>query len=49
VTAISWQAQRRLSRAWQRLDSQRGKRRSVVAVAVGRELAGFCWAVTASD
>ena len=48
VTAISWQAQRRLHRTWQRLDGQRGKRRTIVAVAVGRELAGFCWAVTAS-
>ena len=46
VTAISWQAQRRLHRTWQRLDAQRGKRRTIVAVAVGRELAGFCWAVT---
>ena len=49
VTAISWQAQRRLHRTWQRLDSQRGKRRTIVAVAVGRELAGFCWAVTTAD
>ncbi len=46
VTAISWQAQRRLYRTWQRLDGQRGKRRTIVAVAVGRELAGFCWAIT---
>lgn len=49
VTAISWQAQRRLHRTWQRLDAQRGKRRTIVAVAVGRELAGFCWAVTTAD
>jgi transposase len=49
VTAISWQAQRRLHRTWQRLDGQRGKRRTIVAVAVGRELAGFCWAVTTAD
>jgi transposase len=49
VTAISWQAQRRLYRTWQRLDRQRGKRRTVVAVAVGRELAGFCWAVATAD
>lgn len=49
VTAISWQAQRRLHRTWQRLDTQRGKRRTVVAVAVARELAGFCWAVTTAD
>jgi transposase len=49
VTAISWQAQRRLHRTWQRLDAQRGKRRTIVAVAVGRELAGFCWAVSTAD
>ena len=49
VTAISWQAQRRLYRTWQRLDAQRGKRRTLVAVAVGRELAGFCWAVSTAD
>jgi transposase len=49
VRAISWQAQRRLHRTWQRLDAQRGKRRTLVAVAVARELAGFCWAVTTAD
>src|SRR3954463_9773840 len=38
VCAISWQAQRRLHRTWQRLDAERGKRRTVVAVAVAREL-----------
>jgi transposase len=46
VVAISWQAQRRLHRSWQRLDTARGKRRTLVAVAVARELAGFCWAIT---
>ena len=46
---ISWQAQRRLHRTWQRLDSERGKRRTVVAVAAARELAGFCWAVATAD
>jgi len=49
VRAIAWQAQRRLHRTWQRLDHDRGKRRTVVAVAVARELAGFCWAVTTAD
>jgi transposase len=49
VTAISWQAQRRLHRTWRRLDHERGKRRPLVAVAVARELAGFCWAVTTAD
>ncbi len=49
VCSISWQAQRRLHRTWQRLDAERGKRRTLVAVAVARELAGFCWAVATAD
>ena len=49
VIAISWQAQRRLHRTWQRLDAERGKRRTIVAVAVARELAGFCWAAADAD
>lgn len=49
VLAISWHAQQRLHRTWQRLDGQRGKRRTIVAVAVARELAGFCWAVANAD
>jgi len=49
VLAISWQAQQRLHRTWQRLDTERGKRRTVVAVAVARELAGFCWAAANAD
>jgi transposase len=49
VLAISWQAQQRLHRTWQRLDSERGKRRTIVAVAAARELAGFCWAIANTD
>jgi len=49
VIAISWQAQQRLHRTWRRLDAERGKRRTIVAVAVARELAGFCWAATNAD
>jgi transposase len=49
VLAISWQAQQRLHRTWRRLDGDRGKRRTIVAVAVARELAGFCWAVANAD
>jgi transposase len=47
--AISWQAQQRLHRTWQRLDTERGKRRTIVAGAVARELAGFCWAIANAD
>jgi len=49
VLAISWQAQQRLHRTWQRLDAERGKRRTIVAVAVARELTGFCWAAANAD
>jgi transposase len=43
--AISWSAQRRLHRTWTRLES-RAKRRTIIAVAAARELAGFCWAIS---
>ena len=49
VIAISWQAQQRLYRVWRRLEGERGKRRTIVAVAVARELAGFCWAIAKAD
>ncbi|MGZ6589962.1 MAG: IS110 family RNA-guided transposase [Solirubrobacteraceae bacterium] len=49
VCAISWKAQQRLHRSWVRLDSERGKRRTLCAVAVARELTGFCWAVATAD
>jgi transposase len=43
--AVSWSAQRRLYRTWNRLEA-RAKRRTLIAVAAARELAGFCWAIT---
>jgi transposase len=45
VLAIAWKAQVRLGRCWRRLAEERGKRRTLVAVAVARELAGFVWAI----
>jgi hypothetical protein len=39
VVAIAWKAQQRLHRTWRRLGAER---RTLVAVAVARELAGFC-------
>jgi transposase len=45
IIALSWKAQQRLHRTWRRLDAERGKRRTLVAVAVARELSGFCWAI----
>jgi transposase len=49
VLAISWKAQQRLHHTWRRLDHERGKRRTIVAVACARELAGFCWAIANAD
>ena len=46
--AIAWSAQRRLYRTWTRLE-QRNKRRTLIAVAAARELAGFCWAICLSE
>lgn len=44
VRARADQSGRRLHRRWHALES-RGKRRTIVAVAVARELAGHCWAL----
>jgi len=43
--AIARSAQQRLHRTWTRLE-QRAKRRTIIAVAAARQLAGFCWAIT---
>jgi transposase len=39
----AWRCQRRLYRRWQRLAIERGKRRTLVAIAVARELSTYCW------
>jgi transposase len=44
AVAVSWTAQLRLHRTWTRLEA-RAKRRTLIAVAAARELAGFCWAI----
>jgi transposase len=44
IISMSWKAQRRLHHIWPRMD-QRHKRRTIIAVAAARGLAGFCWAV----
>jgi len=48
AVAIAWSAQRRLHRTWTRLEA-RGKRRTIIAVATARELAGFVWAITQTE
>jgi transposase len=45
AVAIAWSAQQRLYRTWTRLE-KRAKRRTIIAVAAARELAGFAWAIT---
>jgi transposase len=45
AVAISWSAQQRLHRTWARLEA-RSKRRTIIAAAAARELAGFAWAIT---
>jgi transposase len=41
----AWRAQLRLCGRWAHLDSRRAKRRTIVAVAVARELACFIWEI----
>jgi transposase len=48
AVAISWSCQRRLHRLWARME-RRGKRRTLIAVAAARELAGFAWAIAMVD
>jgi transposase len=49
VIAISWKTQQRLYHLWRRLDTKRGKRRQLVAVAIARHLAGFCWTIVNTE
>jgi hypothetical protein len=49
VIAIAWKAQQRLHHLWRRLDTQRRKRKTIVAAAVARQLAGFCWAIITAN
>jgi transposase len=48
AVAIAWTAQKRLHRTWARLEA-RNKRRTIIAVAAARELAGFVWAITQTE
>jgi transposase len=48
IVALSWKTQRRLHHVWTRME-QRGKRRTIIAVAAARELSGFCWALATAD
>ncbi len=49
VIATACKTQQRLHQLWRRLDTQRGKRKTIVAAAVARHLVGFCWAIVTVD
>jgi transposase len=49
VINIAWRAQRRLNARWRQLKHARRKPNGVVAVAIARELAGFCWEIALAD
>ena len=45
IINISWKAQRRLNARWRQLKDARRKPGGIVAVAVARELAAYCWEI----
>jgi transposase len=45
IINISWKAQRRLNARWRQLKDTRRKPSGVVAVAIARELAAYCWEI----
>jgi transposase len=49
VIDAAWRAQRRLNARWRLLRSQRGKHNGIVAVAIARELAAYCWEIALTD
>jgi transposase len=49
IINIAWRAQRRLNARWRQLKHTRHKPSAVVAVAIARELAGFCWEIALTD
>src|SRR5262249_5918916 len=45
IINISWKAQRRLNARWRQLKDTRRKPNGIVAVAIARELAAYCWEI----
>jgi transposase len=45
IIDIAWKAQRRLNARWRQLKDARHKPNGIVAIAIARELAGFCWEI----
>jgi hypothetical protein len=46
IIHIAWRAQRRLNARWRQLKDARRKPNGIVAVAIARELAGYCWEIS---
>jgi transposase len=46
IINIAWRAQRRLNARWRQLKDARHKPNGIVAVAIARELAAYCWEIT---
>jgi transposase len=49
IINTAWRAQRRLHARWRQLKHQRHKPNGIVAVAIARELAAFCWEIALTD
>jgi transposase len=49
IIQVAWRAQRRLYQRWRHLHHERRKPAGVVAIAVARELAAFCWEAATLD
>jgi transposase len=45
IINIAWRAQRRLNARWRQLKDARHKPNGIVAVAIARELACYCWEI----
>lgn len=45
IINISWKAQRRLNARWRQLRDARRKPNGIVAIAITRELAAYCWEI----
>lgn len=45
IINISWKAQRRLNARWRQLRDARRKPNGIVAIAIARELAAYCWEI----
>jgi transposase len=49
IINVAWRAQRRLNARWRQLKHARKKPNGIVAVAIARELATFCWEIALAD